>query len=117
MHNPALCADIHTDIFFPPSFTEERTAPESQYYEIAKMVCEQCPMIESCEIQGREEEFGVWGGWSPKDRKRDEFRRAKKVLHIEDHHILPRHNPDVGVDIQSLKEAIKPFTKRRPRIK
>lgn len=112
----ALCSDIHTDIFFPPSLSEERTAPESQYYEIAKMVCEQCPLREPCERQGREEEFGVWGGWSPKDRKRGEYRGAKKLLPVEHHHVLPRHKADERVDIPSLKEALKSYTKRRPRI-
>lgn len=111
----ALCRDIHADIFFPPSFTEDRTAPESQYYEIAKMVCEQCPFTDQCADLGEEEEFGVWGGWSPKDRKRGEFRRAKKLLPVESHHVLPRHEAGVTVDIPALKETLKAYTKRRPR--
>lgn len=73
-------------------------------------------MRRTCEVLGEEEEFGVWGGWSPKDRKRGEFRRPKKILPIEYHGVLPRHQADIRIDIPALKETLKSYTKRRPRI-
>lgn len=111
----ALCKDFHGELWFPPSL-DDRAVPESHYYEIAKMVCEQCPVQDQCRELGEEEEFGVWGGWSPKDRKRGEFRRRKKILPPENFHVLPK-NDTPHFDIEELRETLKEYTKRRPRAK
>jgi len=114
--NDALCKHVHNDLWFPPSFKEDRTAPESQYYEIAKMVCEQCSVVDSCRDLGSEEDHGVWGGTAPKDRVSGEVKRPKKLLPIESISVLPLHEPDIRVDIPSLRNTLKAHTKRRPRV-
>jgi len=113
----ALCRGLHTDLFFPPSLKEERTAPESQYYEIAKMVCEQCPVQHDCDLAGSEEEFGVWGGTTPKERRTGTYKRATLLLPKEHLSMLPRHEPNTRVDIPALRMSLKGHTKRRSRKK
>lgn len=116
--NEALCKGLHTDLFFPPSLKEERTAPESQYYEIAKMVCEQCPVRKQCEQAGEDEEFGVWGGITPKERRTGAYKRATLLLPKEHLSKLPRNDvPDSRVDIPALRMTLKGYTKRRSRKK
>jgi hypothetical protein len=108
-----LCRKYHTDLWFPPVFSDERTAPESQYYEIAKMVCEQCPVISKCKHLGEDEEFGVWGGTSPQDRKTGTTKVPKKVLPSQHLDLLPAPNPQELLDIPALKAQLKPVLKRR----
>lgn len=106
--------DLHTDFWFPPVFKEERTAPESQYFEIAKMVCEQCPIQEQCRELGRDEEFGVWGGTTPKERRTGVVNPPKKVLPFYSiRHSLPKHSPDIKLDIPAIREKLKSYTERR----
>ncbi len=110
----ALCRGKHADLWFPPIFAEERTAPESKYYDIAKMVCEQCPIRQQCEVLGENEESGVWGGWSPKDRANGFRELSARVLprsYIAKH--IPDHQPDVRLDIPALKAKLKGFTEKR----
>jgi hypothetical protein len=112
----ALCKGLHSDFWFPPVFSEERTAPESQYYEIAKLVCEQCPVEDRCRKLGADEEWGVWGGTSPKDRKAQQVVRPKKVLpYYKIKHAIPAANSCPAVDIPAVKLALKQYTERRPR--
>ena len=37
--------------------------------ELAKLLCQDCPFVVECRAQGQHEEFGVWGGLSPEDRR------------------------------------------------
>jgi Transcription factor WhiB len=110
----ALCRGKHQDLWFPPVFIEERTAPESHYYDIAKMVCEQCPIRERCEQLGAEEDVGVWGGWSPKDRKDGKRTLSKRVLpksYVSGH--IPAHSPAIRLDVPALKAELKGYTEKR----
>lgn len=38
--------------------------------DTAKSICEGCPVQKQCLIQGLHEEFGIWGGLTPEERKR-----------------------------------------------
>jgi WhiB family redox-sensing transcriptional regulator len=49
-----------------PEFWFSEIAPE---IEAAKEACGFCPVREECAELGEDEEFGVWGGQSPEDRR------------------------------------------------
>ena len=108
-----LCRGKHLDIWYPPH-KEDRTAPESHYNEIAKMVCERCPVRDDCLSEGYFEEHGVWGGWTHKERRNDEFRPSKRTLppvHVSS--LIPSHRSDKRLDIAPLREQLKKYTERR----
>lgn len=116
--NDALCKGKHADLWFPPVFKEERTAPESKYYDIAKGVCWNCPIREDCAVLGEEERVGdqwvgVWGGWSPIDRKLGYRKPPTSVLpasYVKKH--IPIHEADVRLDIPALKARLKGYTEK-----
>lgn len=58
----ALCPEVELDIFFPHA--SEDHAP-------AKRICRQCPVIDDCLNYALEtdQSHGVWGGWSPRQRR------------------------------------------------
>ena len=59
-HREAKCGGISDpDIFFPG-----RTQ-----ISIAQMLCSDCPVQLKCLADGVREEYGVWGGTSPKKRR------------------------------------------------
>jgi hypothetical protein len=57
----AACIDHDPDLCFPEN-------DEPHLFEIAKKVCEQCPVIGFCLEIGINEKYGVWGGLTPEDR-------------------------------------------------
>jgi WhiB family redox-sensing transcriptional regulator len=71
----AACADEDPELFFPigdggPALLQE---------EEAKAVCRRCPLIKSC-LQNaleRNEDAGVWGGMSEKERRSLKRRAAR----------------------------------------
>jgi WhiB family redox-sensing transcriptional regulator len=56
----AACAEIGTDIFFPEPGGTNRTA---------KAICSACSVAAQCLEFGFTEEFGIWGGLSPTERR------------------------------------------------
>lgn len=68
----ALCAQALPDYWFPSS--NEQTG------EIAKRICQKCPVIEEClEFAiANNEQHGIWGGTSYVERK--EIRRQRGIL-------------------------------------
>jgi hypothetical protein len=61
----APCKGLHQDIFFPP--VEETN--QNVYYRVGKLVCNSCPVWEDCFEYGREENWGLWGGLTPQERR------------------------------------------------
>lgn len=61
----ASCAETDPDIFHP----EDGNAAQA---EQAKSVCRRCPVRDQCLAYALDnnEEHGVWGGLSPKERRR-----------------------------------------------
>lgn len=101
------------DLWFPP-LSGERSEPEDRYYEIAKMVCEHCPVKLRCEVLGQDEEYGVWGGGDPKDR------RAGREPALPPYRLIPRylsrvpdHDPSITIDIPALSADLKRYSDRR----
>ncbi len=62
----AACTEDDTDIFFPEGTdVKGKTA-------LAKAICASCPIAAAC-LQyalATNEEFGIWGGTTPEERKR-----------------------------------------------
>jgi hypothetical protein len=113
----ALCIGLHSEMFFPPIFKEYRDAPESQYYALGKYVCEHCPVIEQCGHEGRDEEYGLWGGSTPKERLNGTKAFNKMVLPSNSIHVMPKSSPNTPIEVSEVKASIRPHLKRRPRNK
>ncbi|MER5887278.1 WhiB family transcriptional regulator [Streptomyces sp. NPDC001941] len=65
----ALCTTVNPEVFFA-------TVPF--VVEIARRVCERCPVQRAC-LQGaleRGEQYGMWGGLTPEERR--ELRRPRR---------------------------------------
>jgi WhiB family redox-sensing transcriptional regulator len=59
------------DIFFPEDFlpnTHPRIRSES--IETAREICMRCPVMDKCLKVGMFEEYGIWGGTTPEQRRR-----------------------------------------------
>ena len=59
------------EIFFPEDFlpnTHPRLRAEA--IETAREICMQCPVIDKCLKVGMFEDFGIWGGTTPEQRKK-----------------------------------------------
>ena len=109
----ALCKNKHHDIWFPP-LPGERTQTEATYYEVAKMVCEQCPVQEECLYRGEDEEYGVWGGKTPRERRRQEKSWKSQFVLIPRYITrVPDHTPGVPLDIQATMVTLKRYADRR----
>lgn len=65
----ASCAETDPDLFHP----EDGNAAQATQ---AKNVCQRCPVRETCLAYALEhaEDQGVWGGTSPKERRRLQLR-------------------------------------------
>lgn len=59
----ALCTQVDPEAFFPPKGGSNRDA---------KKLCAECPVRAECLAYALEndERFGIWGGLSPRDRRR-----------------------------------------------
>ena len=65
----AKCAGVETEKFFLPYAV--RNSEKQRLNAEAKAVCAGCPVIEQCLSHALSvpEEFGVWGGLTPEERK------------------------------------------------
>lgn len=62
----AACSGL-TDIFFPP--LAERPQSRSRREAMARTVCSECRVLETCRTFAREHhEYGFWGGESEEER-------------------------------------------------
>jgi hypothetical protein len=105
----ALCKGKHLDIWYPPIDALDH----NRYYTVAKWVCERCPVKDVCFDEGQGEEFGCWGGQTPKERRKGVVRPPRKYLLDEGLSIIPDAS-NAPLDIDLLRLEIAPFTKRRP---
>jgi hypothetical protein len=113
----SLCRGMHSEMWYPPLFKEERTAPEAQYYDLGKLVCEHCPVINECHEAGQDEEYGMWGGQTPKERRNNVYRKTKTYLPLDKLSVMPLADTEVPLFIPELRMDIRKHLKRRPRNK
>jgi WhiB family redox-sensing transcriptional regulator len=67
------CLDAKLILFFPP----ESKPTIRNYYRKAKLVCAGCEVRKECLEYGIREDYGVWGGTTPLERKT--LRRGEKT--------------------------------------
>jgi WhiB family redox-sensing transcriptional regulator len=71
------CATIGGDFWFPDKEQESVSLSEAQY---AKSICMRCPHRKECAEWGiRKENFGIWGGLSPRERFRIRQQRGIRL--------------------------------------
>lgn len=72
-----LCAQVGGNLFFAEDRDEPGIPGMSEVnYESARKVCRKCEHIVECALWGlANEEFGLWGGLSPVDRKHIKSKR------------------------------------------
>lgn len=120
----ALCRRKFIDFWFPPV----DVGNISQYFAVAKAVCERCPVWKMCLDSGMEETWGMWGGLQPNERKAIEhggtnlrphgtitrFRQGCRCSGCETAHHQPLPPLDLGlipnvgeeVDVTEVKLAV-----------
>ena len=79
----ALCAEIDPEIWFP-STENGRVQSSYEAAGYAKSVCARCPLALACLTTAlhNKEEYGIWGGATPNERKKLKTRaQAKKFLY------------------------------------
>lgn len=59
----ALCRGKRSDFWYAP-LVGNRNA----YVPFGKLVCQQCPVWRECLSSGKDEDFGIWGGLTARER-------------------------------------------------
>lgn len=113
----ALCKGMHSEMWYPPLFKEERTAPEAQYYDLGKLVCEHCPVLDECRTEGVDEEYGMWGGQTPKERRNGVYKKTKTYMPLDKIDVMPTQDTEVPLYVPQVRLDIRKHLKRRPRNK
>lgn len=110
----ALCRSYSHEIWFPPAFDEDPTGTDSEYFEVAKMVCSVCTHKSACKVQGEEEKYGVWGGTTPSERRRGIERPTKRHMSNAALELLPATGERVYIN--PLRDKIRLVTRKRQQI-
>ncbi len=80
----ALCAEIDPELWFPSADNDEKKSMYSAA-RYAKSVCAKCPLITPCLLTAvaNKEEYGIWGGSSPRDRRAIRSKAQAKKFIVE----------------------------------
>jgi hypothetical protein len=62
----AACKDAPGSAFFSDMYPTRKGAEITT----AKAICATCPVSKDCLSAGRDEEFGIWGGFTALERRR-----------------------------------------------
>jgi hypothetical protein len=82
-NNPALCAEVDPEIWFPEEGGNSKyKTPAAEY---AKQLCKACPAMQECRDYAIKYTglYGIWGGLDPSER-----RDIQKTLKIVPIHVL-----------------------------
>lgn len=75
----AACKEYPTNLFFPAKGDINGQRGAADQIEKAKRVCAGCPVLLECqrfilaEHPRYEDDFGIYGGWTPEERHRVRF--------------------------------------------
>lgn len=78
-HDRAECKQVDPEIFFPTlDDMKGQEGAEKGAYARAQEVCRRCPVWEECrqDALDNDERFGMWGGMTPRQRRREINRRT-----------------------------------------
>jgi hypothetical protein len=111
----ALCREKHQDIWFPPVPVDGPKPPHGPYNDVAKLVCDQCPIRRPCEALGSSEEWGTWGGVTQSERRRGlPYKSPRKTItEAQVMTMVPRHITGKEVDISALRTQLLAVAKRK----
>lgn len=79
-YSEAVCTTTDPEIFFA-----DANEGRNRSYDIAREVCAKCPLMAPCLIRAVEdgEEFGMWGGAKPKERRGMKLHPERIAEHIK----------------------------------
>lgn len=62
------------DVFFPEEWAARSPMQSTNMYNLAidtaRQICMRCPVMDKCLKVGMFEEYGIWGGSTPEQRKK-----------------------------------------------
>jgi hypothetical protein len=62
------------DVFFPEEWAARSPMQSTNMYnmaiETARQICMRCPVMDKCLKVGMFEDYGIWGGTTPKQRQK-----------------------------------------------
>ena len=105
----AACRGKHADLWFPPQYGEDLDdiprVHHNLYYDVARMVCDRCDLRSDCEVLGVDEEYGMWGGRSPHERRKGSpFASPKRELSYKAiRECIPEHSPAIHIGVTDMK--------------
>lgn len=65
----ALCRGRPTSLFFADESSENHNGSLTLSDRVAKSLCARCPVRRDCLEYGLHDEYGIWGGTKPPERK------------------------------------------------
>jgi WhiB family redox-sensing transcriptional regulator len=109
----AMCRDKHQEIWFPP--VDPPKPPHGDYNDVAKLVCDRCPVREECAEYGEDQEWGTWGGITQSERRRGlPFKAPRKTItEAQIMTMIPRHISDTSLDIKALRTQLFAVSERK----
>ena len=60
----ALCRQVDPDLWFP-----EQGGGGAAHVKMVKKICRECPVRQECLDLGLDERYGIWGGYSERERR------------------------------------------------
>ena len=68
------------DVFFPEEWAARTSMQSTNMYnmaiETARQICFRCPVMDKCLKVGMFEDYGIWGGTTPKQRQKLKLERT-----------------------------------------
>lgn len=87
-----LCAEVGTEIFYPPDKNDPDSGRMWDTTREAKKICQSCEHIHECRLWAiLNEPHGIWGGMSPRERQR-ERRKLGVRMYNRSTHPYEKHN-------------------------
>lgn len=118
----AACKGKHLDLWHPPLNGERGGHTPEDYTDVAKIVCDFCPVRRDCELEGytMDDTIGflksgsVWGGMTSEERMNGVFVQSERTMdprYLDK--VIPAHTPDTPVDIRQVWKQVRQYSYRR----
>jgi hypothetical protein len=73
MDNGGVECEQVPDVFFPEEWAARGASQSTNMYNLAiqtaRQICMRCPVMDKCLRVGMAEDYGIWGGTTPKQRR------------------------------------------------
>lgn len=106
----APCTGKAQFMWYPPWEAKD----PNQWYEMGRLVCATCEVWEECLEYGKDERWGMWGGLTPKERKKPskthgnwiDYRRGCDCGECTIAHVIQMAEEPIDTDLLPNKETI-----------